>query len=430
MPRISRGNKRLTDRFLQGVKPPDKDKVDHFDAVVTGLAIRVSYGGGKSWVVMYRSPIERDSRGYGKLRRMTLGKYPAISLEKARNLAGGVLDQVERGEDPQLDKQQAKAAKVVHQGAPVTVADVVGRYIDEHVKVRNKPRRRAGGSEYWEREQLLHRHVVSNLGGRAITDVTRKDVMAMHRRIEKSAGVTAADRAAEALRAAFNWLEGTELVDGVPNIRLAKKASRVATARHRVLSDSQIRAVWANLDEDGPFATIVRLLLLTGQRRSEVAEMRWSELRLGDAVWDIPPERTKNQLPHVVPLAPVVVGLLNGREQLGEFVFTTTGTSPFSGFSRSKERLDGRLGFTDWTLHDLRRTFVTRLNELGIPPHVVEACVNHISGIAKAGVAGIYNKAEYMPERKSAMGRWAAVLDGIVAGKEGHSNLVQLDVRT
>lgn len=305
--------------------------------------------------------------------------------------------------------------KVVHQGAPVTVADGVGRYIDEHVKVRNKPRRRAGGSEYWEREQLLHRHVVSNLGGRAITDVTRKDVMAMHRRIEKSAGATAADRAAEALRAAFNWLEDTELVDGVPNIRLAKKASRAATARHRVLSDSQIRAVWANLDEDGPFATIVRLLLLTGQRRSEVAEMRWSELRLGDAVWDIPPERTKNQLPHVVPLAPVVVGLLNGREQLGEFVFTTTGTSPFSGFSRSKERLDGRLGFTDWTLHDLRRTFVTRLNELGIPPHVVEACVNHISGIAKAGVAGVYNKAEYLPKRKAAMDRWATVLEGIVA---------------
>ena len=419
------GSRRLTERFIQSVKPPEKDKVDHFDVVVTGLALRVSYGGGKSWVVLYRSPVERDKRGHGKLRRMTLGKYPAISLEKARELAGNICDLVERGDDPQLEKRQAKSSGRVHRGSPVAVADGVARYIEEHVKVRNKPRKRADGSRFWEREQLLLRHVVSNLGGMAITDVTRKDVMAMHRQIEKAAGAIAADRAAEALRAAFNWLEDTELVDGVPSIRLARKARRGIATRHRVLSDDEIRAVWANLDDNGPFGTIVRLLLLTGQRRSEVAEMRWLELDLENGLWKIPPERTKNQLPHVVPLASLAVALLESRERIGEYVFTTTSTTPFSGFSRSKQRLDGRLGFHDWTLHDLRRTFVTRLNELGIPPHVVEACVNHISGVAKAGVAGVYNKAEYLPEREAAMERWAAVLHGIVT-EQGDGNVIPI----
>ncbi len=421
-----RGNRRLTDRFVQTVKPPAKDKVDHFDAVVTGLALRVSYGGGKSWVVIYRSPIERDQRGYGKLRRLTLGKYPAISLEKARNLAGDILDQVDKGEDPQLEKRRAKANNSVYQGTPITVADGIERYVEEHVKVKNKPRKKVDGTAFWEREQLLKRHVVSCLGSKVIGDVTRKDVMAMHRQIEKGAGTTAADRAAEALRAAFNWLEDTELVANVPRIRLAKKARRAATTRHRVLSDDEIKAVWSNLYEEGPFATIVRLLLLTGQRRSEVAEMRWEELDLDKAVWEIPADRTKNQLPHIVPLAPMAVDLLKGRNRIGEYVFTTTATSPFSGFSRSKERLDGRLKFKEgWTLHDLRRTFVTRLNELGVPPHVVEACVNHVSGSAKAGIAGVYNKAEYLSERKAAMERWATELHGVLTSQD--SNVVDLE---
>lgn len=423
-----RGNKRLTDRFIQSVKLPQKDKVDHFDAVVTGLALRVSYGGSKSWVVMYRSPIERDKRGYGKLRRMTLGKYPTISLEKVRELAGKILTQVEHGEDPQHEKQQAKSTGAVHRSDPVTVADGIGRYVAEHVKVKNKPRKKADGSLFWERERLLNLHVVSYMGGMPITEVARKDVLAMHRLVEKRAGATAADRAAEALRAAFNWLEDTELVEDVPSIRLKKKARRSDAMRHRVLTDDEIRVLWAGLDDEGPFGCIVRLLLLTGQRRREVAEMTWSELDLETAQWEIPPERTKNKLPHFVPLAPAVVALIDGRERIGEHVFTTTGITPFSGYSRSKERLDRRIGFSDWTLHDLRRTYVTRLNELGVQPHIVEACVNHISGIAKAGVAGIYNKAEYLAERKAAMERWATVLDSIVVGK-GDDNIVPISAR-
>lgn len=407
---------RLTDRFIQGIKSPKMGRLEFSDALVPGLSLRVTQSGKKSWSLMYRSHVERDKSGYGKQRRLTMGRYPMLSLELARKRADEILLKIESGDDPR-EKQAI--------GTPVTVADGVLRYIEEHVKVRNKPRRRADGTNYWEREQFLKRLVIANLGGKPIQAVTRKDVMAMHRKVAKDAGATAADRAAEALRAAFNWLEDTELVDGVPNIRLAKRTARAATSRHRVLSDPEIKAIWSNLD-DGVFGTIVRLLLMTGQRRSEVAQLRWSEIDDGD-VWEIPAPRTKNGLPHRVPLAPSAQALIEDRDRVGEFVFTTTGSTAFSGFSRGKARLDHRIGFSDWTLHDLRRTFVTRLNEMGVPPHVVEACVNHISGIAKAGVAGVYNKAEYMHERKVAMERWAMELDSIVSSGDVEASRLVVD---
>ncbi len=123
-----------------------------------------------------------------------------------------------------------------------------------------------------------------------------------------------------------------------------------------------------------------------------------------------------------MPLSEAVLRNLTDRPRLGEYVFTTTGTTPFSGYSRSKQRLDSRIGLTDWTLHDLRRTFVTRLYEMNIPPHIVEATVNHVSSEAKGGVAGVYNKAQHMPERKAALDRWAVVIDCI--GQGGNANII------
>jgi integrase len=403
---------KLTAKRVETAKSsPDKDRLDIFDAITPGLSLRITKSGSKSWVVNYRSPVERDRRGQSKVKRFTLGKYPRLSLANAREEASEVMRKIAEGGDPQRDRADAQFAASSYGADPVTVEEGVARYIDEHVKVRNKPRRRADGITFWERDQLLQRHVVSQLGGMAISDVTRKDVLAMHRHIEKTSGATTADRAAEALRAAFNWLDDAELVESVPALRLKRKQKQ---SRHRVLSDDEIQAVWHGLDADGPFGAIVRILLLTGQRRGEVAGMRWKELDLGNRFWSLPGERTKNTLPHVVPLSEAVLRDLTDRPRLGEYVFTTTGTTPFSGYSRSKQRLDRRIGFSNWTLHDLRRTFVTRLYELGIAPHIVEAIVNHVTSEAKGGVAGVYNRAQHLSERKAALARWATVVDGIV----------------
>jgi len=418
-----RGSARLTDKFVQGVKPPERDKVDYFDATVSGLGLRVSYGGGKSWIVMYRSPVERDARGHGKLRRMTLGKYPAISLADARDKAGAILRRVERGEDPQREKMQARVIPKTLDDDPVSVADGVGRYVEDHVKVKNKPQVKADGSEVWAREKIFDNHVIPHVGDMDLSTFMRKDAMSLHRIVTKEAGSVAADRAVEALRAAFNWLSDKELAD-VRIFRFKTDRPKDQASRHRVLSTDEIKALWLAIkDDDGMFASIVKLLLLTGQRRSEVSGMKWEELDLEGGRWNLPPERTKNKLPHVVPISASTKDIIKGQSRHAgcDYVFTSNGRSSFTGFSACKMRLDERLTIPHWTLHDLRRTFVTKLNDdLGIPPHIVEACVNHVTGAAKVGVAGVYNKAQYMAERETALDRWANWIATLTNDEEGN----------
>lgn len=184
-------------------------------------------------------------------------------------------------------------------------------------------------------------------------------------------------------------------------------AKRPERARERVLSRDELKAIWHATDEPGDHNAIVRLLLLTGQRRQEVGGMSWPEVDLEKAVWTIPSERTKNRRVHEVPLSPLAMDVLAGL--MGRFdrafVFGI-GNGPFSGWSRAKARLDRKSGVQNWTLHDLRRTFVTEMAEIGVQPHVIEAIVNHTSG-HKAGVAGVYNRAVYAREKRSALDRWS-----------------------
>jgi integrase len=200
------------------------------------------------------------------------------------------------------------------------------------------------------------------------------------------------------------------------------------------VSEAEIVEVWQAFGaEGGAFCDLFKLLLLTGQRRGEVVGMRRAELFELDGdkpTWEIPGDRTKNGRPHSVPLAPQAVKIIDARPEIGEagLLFTTTGKTPISAFSKTKERVDGRIArrreeaglspMPDWTLHDLRRTMVTLMNErLSIAPHVVESCVNHISGGAKAGVAGVYNKALYLTERRAAMSAWAGFVQALTTGE-------------
>jgi integrase len=190
-----------------------------------------------------------------------------------------------------------------------------------------------------------------------------------------------------------------------------------------VLTDVELRYLSRALDqEQSLFGPLIRLLRLTGQRRAEVAGMLWSELKdfpSDRALWEIPGYRTKNKRAHLVPLSITACCLLANLPRLGDLIFTTTGDTPVSGFGKVKARLDARIDalrnaeslqpMEPWTLHDLRRTMVTVMNEkLGTPPHIVEAVVNHTSGLAKAGVAGVYNRALYLDDRRQALNAWQA----------------------
>jgi integrase len=188
-----------------------------------------------------------------------------------------------------------------------------------------------------------------------------------------------------------------------------------------------MRWFWKGCEGAGAFAAAMKLMLLTGQRRSEIGGMRWDELR--DDEWHLPKERTKNKLPHIVPLPPTAAGLIAGQEpRRGQHVFTTDGTAPISGWSKAKRKLEGQMleaareerkadvAIPQWGLHDLRRTMVTGAAELGIRPDVIEQVVNHISG-HRSGVAGIYNRSVMLPERKAALERWEAHVLGIVEAR-------------
>jgi integrase len=193
-----------------------------------------------------------------------------------------------------------------------------------------------------------------------------------------------------------------------------------AQARDRVLTRDEIARFWAASDKAGePFASALKLLLITGGRLNEISRMARGELSDDGATWSIPGTRTKNRKAHIVPLPPLARDIVASLPRIqGGLIFTTNGRTPISGWSKIKARLDALMGddVPAWRLHDLRRTAVTHMAELGIAPHVIELVVNHISG-ARAGVAGVYNRSQMMPERRAALERWAAHIESIVAGR-------------
>jgi integrase len=213
----------------------------------------------------------------------------------------------------------------------------------------------------------------------------------------------------------FSWLVQQRRVPLNPCIGVHRPDT--PKARDRVLSEEEVRNFWKAADaEPKVFAVPLKLLLLTGCRLNEVAGMRLSELSADQSMWIIPGNRTKNKRAHAVPLSRLAQTLVRSalqRRGPSDLVFSTTNISPVSGWSKVKARLDAQMDIPQWRLHDLRRTAATGMAEIGVPPHIIEATLNHISG-AKSGVAGVYNRALYAAEKKAALERWSQHLEAVV----------------
>jgi integrase len=188
-------------------------------------------------------------------------------------------------------------------------------------------------------------------------------------------------------------------------------------SRDRVLSDKELKAIWKALP-DNDYGAIVRLLVLTGQRASEISDLRWSEIDFDRNLIVLPSSRTKNHRAHIVPMTPMVRAILEAapRRDGRDFVFGA-GERGFSGWSKSKARLDAALNIAPFVIHDVRRSTATHMAEIGIQPHIVEAVLNHVSG-HRGGVAGIYNRAAYEAEKAQALTRWAEHVAAIVEGRK------------
>ncbi len=398
---------KLTRVSVNKLKPPKLGQIDHFDELLPSFGLRISYSGSKSWFVITR--INR------KQKRITLGRYPAISLSDARNLAREAMELASRGLDYRQIREEERLAN--EQAGMDTFLSVAEEFMVKYVEPNLK------GSTAKEYRRVLLGSDTVNLCKHPVSSIKRRDLIQHLDYVASRVSDAAADYHLRYLRKFFNWCVEREIIEAAPTDRMRQRSS--AQKRDRVLDENEIKQVWHAFEREvGLFGDLFKLLLLTGQRRNEVAGMRIDELRDLDGdnpIWELPANRTKNKLPHLVPLTPQMVHLIKSKSVQNGFVFTTTGSTPVSGFSVAKKRIDKLINpkMKAWTLHDLRRTMITMMNEkMGIQPHIAESVVNHITGPAKAGVAGVYNKALYLDERRAALNKWSAYVEQLIASPE------------
>jgi integrase len=410
----------LTDTKIKAL-PPAEARKEHPDGKIAGLYLvqQPAPSTALSWALRYRAESQP--------RKLTLGAYPVVGIAAARKRATEALGEVAGGKDPAGQKQASRAAaKAAAQAEDDLVERVVAVFIERYAKVKTR--------DWRETERMLVKEVTGPWKGKRLSQITRAQVHdLLDTMIDRGAPI-GANRVLAQLRKMCRWAVDRGIIDTSPCDGISKPSAE--TVRDRVLSDDELRRVWIACRAAGyPFGPFAQLLILTGARRDEIADMPWSELDLDARVWRLPAERSKNRQEHAVPLSDSARAIIESLPRVGDrFAFSTNGRSPISGFSKFKADLDkavladGGAPVAPWTLHDLRRTTATSMAGLGIAPHVVEAVLNHKSGTIK-GVAAVYNKYSYSAEKKHALDAWAAEVEALVSGQEQAKNVVELVAR-
>ena len=385
--------------------PPGKSDLIVFDDDLPGFGIRLRASGKRTWVAQYRAA--------GRSRRVTLGAVGTVDADKARKAAKTLLARVQLGADPQADRAEE------HARAVVTVGSLGENYLEAQQDRVN--RGKLSQRSLVEDERYIRRDW-KPLHDKPAHRLTRAHISDRFDEITKEKGAVTANRARSTLSAMFAWAMTKGKAETNP---VAGTAKHEEGSRDRVLNGAELAAIWGACGNDD-YSHIVKLLILTGGRRDEIAGIRNSELQRDLRLLSLPAERTKNGLPHDVPLSGAALAELPPARDGRDLLFGRA-SGPFSGWSRCKERLNARIAkaspdgkpLPDWTLHDLRRTTATGMAEIGVQPHIVEAVLNHISGVRR-GVAGIYNRAVYADEKRAALDKWAYRIDAFVSSRPGN----------
>ena len=385
--------RRLTDLAIRAIRPPAAGRVQVPDAAVGGLWLRISGRDARTWSYVYRTP------GDARVKRYTIGRWPAITCAAARATAKQIAAEVAGGKDPAAEKRERR-----HQNG-----DLVEQVAAEFVARRFRTR---GLKSTPEVEFMIANHVLPHLAGRRIGAVTKHELLKVIDAVSDRGLPRAANKVVSLLKALFRWAKGRGLLTTDPTEGITKP--HVERSRDRVLDDRELAAVWQAAEELGwPWREYVRLLILVGQRRSEVASMKWSQVDLGERTWSMPSELTKMGRARTLPLPGAAVELIEGLPRLAgsDFVFGRKLTA----FAQMKRQLDTISGVNNWVLHDLRRTFATGQQRLGVRLEVTEQLLGHLSG-SRSGVVGIYQRHDFMVEQRVALERWTEHLARLTGG--------------
>jgi integrase len=414
--------KTLTDRTLKALKPaPIGKRYTVWDALLPSFGIRVTDKGSKTFIVMKRL--------FGKLSRWPIGTYPALSLEKARELARAYLEDIAHGIDPKSKLEAQHQAE--EQKRRDTFSVVAEEFIKKHVATLRSAR---------EVENTIRNQFIPRWGKRPVSDISRRDVLTFLEEFIDQGKKHQTHHLLAYLRKMYNWAIARDIygIESSPCDRIKPRdLIGVLEPRKRVLHDSEIRLIWQGSQKLGyPFGTLVQLLFLTGQRLKEVAGMRWDEIDLAKNLWIIPSARMKAAADHIVPLVPETLALLESlpRWNAGKYVLSTTGgEKSISGFSRAKKVFDELLvkiiqesspvlkgkkakeppSFDSWRYHDIRRTMRTNLSALPIQDIVRELVISH----TQKGLHKVYDQYAYLNEKRQALELWTSSLKEILQKK-------------
>jgi len=433
--------KNFTAKWVESVKPPPKGQVDYFDSSGSGkgrsFGLRVSYGGRKTFFVMYRAL--DPAKGRMILRRKNIGTFgkhaPALSLADARERADAIVAAVIGRQDPVAEDRARREAE--------TFRELARLYLEDVQTPTSKNYKRS-----WKKDQqVLNRDVVPEIGHLKAIDVERKDVRQLLRRIVDRGSPIMANRTLALLSYVFNWAIDHDDALAVPirsNPCAGIKKPAAENSRQRVLTPTEIRALWDALgsdkaEDDGlpdgwPSRSVrraVALCLLTAQRRQEVAGAAKAEFDLDDGWWTIPAERSKNGRAHRVPLTPwaqlIVAELVEKAGDESHWLLPSPrgkGADPIDehALTRAVTRIRAHLDIPHWTLHDLRRTAASGMASARVPRLVIGQVLNH----AERGVTAVYDRHSYDAEKRQALDAWSHRLQEIVAGKVKDPEIVAL----
>jgi integrase len=394
---------KLTERAVARLKPPASGRLDVWDQTLPAFGVQLRATGRRAWIIAVRRP------GKTTTSRIKIGDSTTMPLAKARARAQELMRDPSAIEEPEPEPVEPEPGEIDPDS--LTADSPISAVIAGFILRDQKPRNRS-----WKASEQILRYDLAAWYQRPLRSIMRTDVIKVLDRVLDRGRPRAANLLLAHIKRMFNWTIERGLIETSPAAQVKPPSPR--SERDRVLTNTELYEVWHGCDRLGwPFGPLIQLLMLTAQREGEVATMRWADLDLGAATWTLSASQTKASRAHLVPLSRAAVGILKTLPRLGDFVFPANRTGnarPVSGFSKVKVRLDKICGVEGWVFHDLRRTTATAMARLKVPPHVTEKILNRRSAETAGPVGKIYQRHNYLEERREGLELWGETLLRIV----------------